>query len=65
VKKIVAVLSIPISEGEKLANTIVGSLSKINVQNFLGDKLGPVVGTLKGTFDSLVNSKYRYIYREF
>ncbi|XP_048759021.2 uncharacterized protein LOC125668714 [Ostrea edulis] len=57
VKKIVSVLSIPISEGEKLANTIVDSLSKGNVQKFLGEKLGPVVGTLKGTFSSLVNNK--------
>ncbi|XP_048760165.1 uncharacterized protein LOC125669597 [Ostrea edulis] len=57
VDKIVAVLRIPISEGEKLANTITDSLSNVNVQKFLGDKLGPVVGTLKGTFSSLINNK--------
>lgn len=58
-----SVLSIPISEGEKLANTIVDSLSKGNVQKFLGEKLGPVVGTLKGTFSSLLNSKYLAVHR--
>ena len=50
-------MSFPIVEGEKLVTKITGSLSNVNVQQFLGDKLRPVLSTLRGTFGSLLNSK--------
>ncbi|XP_061182355.1 uncharacterized protein LOC133190679 [Saccostrea echinata] len=52
-----SVLSVPVSEGTKLAKTIAESLSKESVQQFLGSNLRSVLKTLKGTFISIIKNK--------
>ncbi|XP_048761602.1 uncharacterized protein LOC125670456 [Ostrea edulis] len=52
---IVSILGNPISASQKLATTIAGSLSNVLVQQFLGKRLKPVLGTLTGTFGAVIN----------
>lgn len=56
----VKAISFPIVEGEKLVTKITDSLSNVNVREFLGDKLGPLLNTLKGTLGVLINSMWIY-----
>lgn len=56
----VKAISYPIVEGEKLVTKITDSLSNVNVREFLGDKLSPVLNTLKGTLGVLINSMWIY-----
>lgn len=56
IDEVVQAISYPIVEGEKLVTKITDSLSNVNVREFLGDKLSPVINTLKGTFGVLINS---------
>lgn len=56
IDEVVKAISYPIVEGEKLVTKITDSLSNVNVREFLGDKLSPVLNTLKGTLGVLINS---------